>query len=198
MKRLDRSTGPGVLTFGPTSGAISGVVGIACGLVLAASTLFGGLTRSALPYLFGGLAIAVLAWAILLRPRVRLHADEVELRNVFSSWLVPYAVITGAVVRSYAIVRVGERKYAGLGLGRSRRSMTRTRRDAHPHEGVDVTSGRSLVGADEADLFESALDERIRAAHGTDSARVVRRWALPEILALAACLVGTVLSIALR
>jgi len=198
VRRLDHGTGPAALTFGPTSGAISGVVGVGCGLVVAASALFGGLTRSGLPYLFGGLAVAVLSWAILLRPRIRMHADEVELRNSFSSWLVPYALITGSVVRSYAVVRVGERKYAGLGLGRPRRSMTRTRRDAPPREGVDITSGKSLAGADEADLFESALDERVRAAPAADSPRVVRRWAIPEILALAVCLIGMVVSIAVR
>ena len=128
MRRLDGNATPEVPTFGPTSGGISGAVGIVCGLGLAASTLSEGVHPSELPYLFAGLAFVAASWALLLRPRIRLHPRDLELRNAFSSFRIPYAAISGLSVRSYTVVQVGERRYVGLAVGRTRGSMTRRRR----------------------------------------------------------------------
>ena len=198
MRRLDGNATPEVPTFGPTSGGISGAVGIVCGLGLAASTLSEGVHPSELPYLFAGLAFVAASWALLLRPRIRLHPRDLELRNAFSSFRIPYAAISGVSVRSYTVVRVGERRYVGLAVGRTRGSMTRRRRGELLGQAPDLAKGKSLVGVKEADLLQSMLDDRVGGTEDVAPGRVVRRWAVPEIAAVAGCLLAFVLSIALR
>ena len=185
----------GVASFGPTSGGISGVVGVLCGVLFAASTLLHGLELSELRYLFGGLAFAALAWTILLRPRVRLLADHVELRNGFSDFLIPYAAISEVAIRSFTAVQVGEKRYIGLAVGRPRTSMTRRRKDQLARPTPDLASGKSLEGASAADLLQVTLEDRVHRAEREQSAVVRRRWALPELAVIAVCLVAFVISI---
>jgi len=194
VRRLDRKTGPGEARFGPTSGGISGVIGVICGLGLAVSVLSHGVGSDELPYLFAGLAFATLAWSMLLRPRVLLHETGVELRNGFSQFRIPYAAISEFAVRSFTVVQVGEHRYIGLGVGRSRKSMTRRRKDDLLRESPDLARGKSLVNASEADLLEAMLTERIERA-GDSSATPGRQWAVPEVALFGLFLIGLVVSL---
>jgi hypothetical protein len=193
VRRLDQKPRGGVPSFGPTSGAISGVVGVLCGVAFAASTLTHGLEASELRYLFGGLAFAAAAWAVLLRPRVRLLSDHVELRNGFSEFLVPYAAISEVAIRSFTVVHVDGKRYIGLAVGRNRKSMTRRRKDEVLRDRPDLAAGKSLEKASEADLLQVTLEDRIDRAAGGPAVAVRRHWALPEIAVLAACLAGFVI-----
>ncbi len=189
MWRLDRKAGPGELTFGPTSGGISGVIGVLSGLGLAVVTLVHGPGLGELRYVFGGVAFAALTWAVLLRPRVRLLADKVELRNGFSEFLIPYAVVSDIAVRSFTVVQVDKKRYIGLAVGRSRTSMTRRRKDELLREHPDLASGKSLDGASEADLLLVTLEDRVKLAHEGDRgvpSPVQRHWSLPAIVPVAA------------
>lgn len=193
MRRLRRHPDTFTPTFGPTSGGLSGVIGILGGLALAVGVLGDSHRADNLPWFFGGLLIAAICWAMLLRPRIRLTKDALELRNALSSHEVPYALITDLDVRQVTVVHVGRRKYVGLAVGRSRRAMTKHQRGVSAC--ADGTSGRDLTRAGEAELLELSVDERRRQSHDVGPRTVRRIWAVPEIVVIAVCAIACAVTV---
>ncbi len=108
--------------FHPTSGRITGVLG----LVLVAAVVVMGLVDRArgfpLPVLAGALLGGVLIWAAMLRPKVWATADELVLRNMLHTDHLPLAAIDRVVVRQVLVVSAGEERYVSPAIGKSRRS----------------------------------------------------------------------------
>lgn len=167
-----------------SGGLVSGVLG----LVAVAAMLGYGLVSDRdgyAPWAYPALLFAgVLVWAILLRPAVVLHRDELELRNVLHSRFIPFARISSVAINQMTVVVVDDDKFVGSGFGRSRITINR---DAKA--GPDAGSGQHSVGW----LVEEKVRRRMRPHDAvTDRGEVRRAWAVPEIVALAALGLATV------
>lgn len=164
-------------------GVVSGVVGIATALGL---VVFGvvsdrdGFAPWAFPVL---LAFGLLSWAMLIRPAVVLHRDELELRNVLHSRWIPFDRMDDFQVTQVTKVRVGERTYVGAGLGRSRRAMVHDVK-----AGVDQGKGQHSLGW----LVEEKVHRRMHPHDAVPGGGEVRRtWAVPEVAGFAILAVAT-------
>ena len=203
MRRRPSTSRPLTPTFGPTSGVITGVLGITFGALVVVVTIVHGVDAAAWPYIAGGLFAIAVCWALLLRPRVVLGADELVLRNVVSDYRIPYTRISDFLVRTTTVVIADDHKYVGLGVGRGMREMTRTRRVASD----PLTRTRGLPPEPEparrpgashsaADQLEQHVAERMKDP-APSKGRVRRTPAVPEIVALVVTGAGFVLSLVL-
>lgn len=161
-----------------TGGAATGVVGIVVVAVyLVVAAVDGDIGFPAWGYPVG-LAFIVLAWAIMIRPAVCLHEDEVELRNVLHSRWIPYVAVTDVEIRQVTTIHVGERRYVGSGLGRTRRTIHRDHArgpDARPED-------HSLGWLVESRIRREAEKRQEFASGETPAVRRTPRW--PEAAAV--------------
>ena len=178
-----------VHAFKPTSGAVTGVLGVMIAvLVIGAAAL----TERSVIGLRAGLVAAlvgVLAWMTLLRPRVRTYADTLMLRNFASDTYLPLAKVDNVLVRHQLHVWVDDRRYSCPGIGRSTRSMVRAK------SGPEVVKGQDYVT-----FVETTIDEQARAARRDlrgEPPEVNRQWAVPELAALTVLAVALAVSFAL-
>jgi hypothetical protein len=146
-------------TFRPTNGRVVGVLGLGVALVL----LVLAVVERAPAWTIGLLAtIAMLTWAAVLRPRVRIVGDALELRNMFITQAVPLAAIEEVAVRRVLVVRARDRRFVSPAIGRSLRQTLRPK----PPDQLGLATlqeGRDLV-AKAADSYPDFVEERIRAA----------------------------------
>lgn len=166
-----------------SGGQISGALGLAGVLVVA---LYGVVRPDAdyAPWFWALLLlVAVLVHVVLLRPAVVLHAGEVELRNLLSSWWVPYGRLTGVEVKQMTKLYVSGEKYVGAGFGRSRATI---RRDgaigAAPGERPKDVEEKASLGH----LVEAKLVRRMNVAKdaAAEAGPVRRTWAWVEVAAI--------------
>lgn len=170
-----------------SGGLVAGVIGIATAVGLVAFGVVSdrdGFAPWAFPLL---LAFGVLSWAILIRPAVLLHRDELELRNVLHSQWIPFARIDDVQVKQVTKVHVGDQTYVAAGLGRSRRAIHHDAR-----AGQDGGREQYSLGW----LVEEKVRRRMNPHDAvTDPAPVRRTWAVPEIAALAVFAVALVIAL---
>lgn len=182
-----QSEGDGKAERYSSGGLVSGVVGLIAVVALIAFGLVAegdGFEPWAYPAL---LLAGVLVWAILLRPAIVLHRDELELRNVLHSRFIPFARITSVQVNQMTVVFVDDDKFVGSGFGRSRLTINR---DAKA--GPDAPAGQHSVGY----LVEEKLRRRMRPHDAvTDPGEVRRTWAVPEIVALVVLALATLVTL---
>jgi hypothetical protein len=116
-----------VKRYGPTSGAVTGVLGLLiCGAVAVLAALEGtGVVRVRL--VVGALLAALLIWAYLLRPRVVLDeaAGTVLLRNAFLDHRVALVAIRDVRIRAVTVVTTDDGRFTGIGVGRTLRKKVR-------------------------------------------------------------------------
>jgi hypothetical protein len=161
----------GIERFHPTSGRAAGVVGLALVAVLLAVAALDG----APVWMFGGLAvIGVLVWASMLRPRVQIADDRLELRNMFVDVDIPVGAIEQVAVRQVLAVRAGDRRFVSPAIGRTLRQVVRSGR-----RGEAAGAGgeeRDLVALATAS-YPDYVEERIRLAAADHRKRLgVTRW----------------------
>jgi hypothetical protein len=195
----EQTTDVVVERFPPTSGRITGVIG----LVTAAAVLVTALVaRSAGTAL--GIAIAaalggVLVWAALLRPSVAVTAHDLVLRSMFHTDRIPLAAIDRVVITQVLAVSAGGKRYVSPAIGHSVRQVARARRrpGGLEQQSLDELEGRAVAGAGrgahqayvEDRIAHLAQDSRDRlgvrkgSSEQSDLAAGVRRtWAWPEIV----------------
>jgi hypothetical protein len=178
-----QSEGDGKAERYSSGGLVSGVLG----LVAVVAVIAFGLVAEGdgfAPWAYPALLLAgVLVWAILLRPAILLHRDELELRNVLHSRFIPFARITAVQVNQMTVVEVDDEKFIGSGFGRSRLTINR---DAKA--GPDAPSTQHSVGW----LVEEKLRRRMTPHDPyAEPGEVRRTWAVPEIAALVVLAVVT-------
>ena len=184
--------------FAPTSGRVMGVVGI---LLTGTLVGFGLLDRDA-GFADWAIALAALAgvltWATMLRPRVSLVGDHLELRTMLETALLPLAAIENMVVRQFLVVRVGEKRFVCTALGKTRRQLR-----GRPALGSGAMGGRLRGQPAEGrptieypDFVEQRIRQRMDDARAVQGIRpgsaeqqalaseVRRQPAWPEIVAL--------------
>lgn len=178
--------------FDPTSGRVTAVLVLVLGTaaVLVAIVFPDGYPPAVGT---GGVLAIVLAWASVVRPRVRLEGPALVLQGMFSTVRLPLVGIQSVVVQQLLVATVEDKKYSSAGVGRSRaRAMRRPRttRDLTmtpvPGEGWQPDEG-----ADYADYVEERILEAVREARrdGLTDPGVRREPAwLPIVLVPAATL----------
>lgn len=172
-----------------SGGLVTGVIGI---VIVVGVIGFGlvaeddGLAPWAYPLL---LLAGVLAWAVLIRPAVVLHAEELELRNVLHSRWVPYPRITAVAISQVTAVHVGEDRYVGSGFGRSRRTLHRDSRALQEADQEGIRARHSLGW-----LVEDKIRRRADAETFAEPGPVRRTWAWPEVAAFAVLALATLVT----
>jgi hypothetical protein len=196
--------------YTPTSGTVSGWVGLAIAVIVLAAVLVDDRTLHGLRYGLAALVFGVLVWSFLLRPRVVVGSREVELRNPFSSWHVPLAGVRVVEVRAVTRVSTEDRTYEGVAVGRPARSLLRggqqrTRFLETPGRSIrlpnEPEATRRQRGQLDANAVADLLVEQI--LHGADRAResgqqpapVRRTWAVLEPGALVVLVAALVVSL---
>jgi hypothetical protein len=177
--------------FRASNGRITGVLGV---ITCIGVVVLGLLERDrGFPpwVVWAALFGAVLFWAATLRPRVRVTASELRMRNMLSTICVPLASIEQIVVRQVLSVRAGERRYVSAAVGKSWRQAMRS--DRPRKEGAEAPYPVFV----EERLHKLAEDARAREGIALMSdeqvalAQEVRReWAWPEIVLLAFTALG--------
>jgi hypothetical protein len=142
--------------FAPSGGRVMGGIGLALALLVVGIALVD--RDSDIPAWAVVLAalVGLLCWAAMLRPRVSLVGDRLELRNMLETVSIPLAAIEELAVRQLLAVRAGERRYVSPAIGKSRRQL----RAAPSGPATEV---------DYADFVEGRIRQRMddaRAAQG--------------------------------
>jgi hypothetical protein len=170
----DDDAGTAVERFPPTNGRVMGVVGLAVvALILVLSIVASG-SGIAPGIVTGSVFAAVLIWAVMLRPAVRVEAGDLVLRGAVDTRRVPLASIDGVVVATVLVVTVDGSRYTNTSLGRSARQSLKD-------HGKDLIDDRSYAAVAESRI--TRLVEDARALGGAPGA-VRREWAWPEIAGL--------------
>jgi hypothetical protein len=182
--------------FRPTSGRISGVLGI--GICVATVVLGVAEFDEGFPpaLVWAALFAGVLFWAAMLRPRVRVSGSELRMRNMLDTITLPLASIEQIVVRQVLSVRAGDRRYISSAVGKSwRQAMKRDRERKHGAEAPYPVFVEERL----AQLAENARSQQgiaLMSDEQLELARSVRReWAWPEIVLLGFTAVGFVVAL---
>ncbi|MDO9495358.1 MAG: hypothetical protein Q7J48_06630 [Nocardioides sp.] len=178
--------------FVPTSGRVLGVLGV----VLAATLVGFALVDRNSGFADWGIALSalvgVLTWAAVLRPRVSLVDEYLELRNMLETVHIPLAAIEDLALRQMLVVRSGDKRFVCPALGKSRRRL-----HGRAALGYGTVAEPAPTGVDYADYIEQRIRQRMseeRTAKGVRpgsaeqqalASGVRRQPAWPEIVALA-------------
>ncbi len=130
------AAGPVVERFAPSAGRFLGYAGAVVGLVLAIGSAVAGVAANRGVLCFG-VAVACLAWVVLIRPVAAAHENGVLLCNMLRDTFVPWSRIERLQILQTLQVVTPEATYHGLGVTRSARTMMKeTRRPSAPVFGI--------------------------------------------------------------
>ena len=179
--------------FAPTSGRISGVVGlIAAGVVLILAVTD---WDSGTPLGVAIVAVlgAVLVWAAMLRPALWVTTRDLVMRGMFGVYRIPLAAIDTVVVTQVLAVKVGDRRFVSPVIGYTVRQTLKSK--VRQGQAPDSASSgptqehQAFVEARIASMAQDARD-RLGIRRGSPeqqalAADVRHTWALPELVAVA-------------
>jgi hypothetical protein len=185
-----------VQRFKPTLGVALGYVGLTVAALVVLSLLTTEQNLTGVRWSLGTGVVAVLVWAVMIRPRATAYDDTLVLHHMLSDTHLPLARIDAAVVRQMLHVWIGEDRYVCTGIGRSTRKLLKRRSrgamaglgvvQADDHAGMgDVAELGS--GADDATFVETRIEDLARTARRDRQAEpplVRRTWAVPELAVL--------------
>jgi hypothetical protein len=185
--------------FHPTSGRISGLLGLAAaGVVLVLGVVAWDPGRPLGIAIIACLA-AILIWAAMLRPALWVTEHDLVMRNMLHTDRVPLAAIDKVAVAQVLAVKVGERRFVSPAIGHSARAIMRAKRG-----GKTPTSTESYPVFVEERIAFLAQDKRdwLHIEKGSPAqialaAQARRTYAWPEIAGIAACVVAFVIWLAL-
>lgn len=193
--RATPTDGAGHQRFPPTSGVATGWVGVTLSAAAVTTALITDPSRIGVRYALGAGVFGVLMWCFMLRPRVAIGPQVLELRNAFSSWHVPLVEVRRVAVRAITRVYTEDRRFDGVAVGRPVRAMVRSR--VRPGDIPDLVASRDQL---DSDLVADFVTDQILIAadrardEGHQPVAAVRTWALPELVALGLLSAGLVLS----
>ncbi len=171
-------------TYGPNSGTVAGWVGVVLAAVVVTLVAINERSEDGLRT---GLAVAlvgVVVWCYLLRPRIKVRPPILLLRNAFADWEIPLASVEEVTVRTVTGVYTAERRYDGIAVGRTVRSILRSQAGGTGDETADLMT---------AQIMRAAASARER---GEETGPARRTPAYPELVVLsllAAALLGSLL-----
>lgn len=184
--------------FPPTSGVAAGWIGVALSVAAVATALISDPSRNGVRFALAAALFGGLVWCFMLRPRVVIGPQVLELRNAFSSWHVPLVEVRRVSVRAITRVYTEERQFNGVAVGRPVRAIIRPQ--VRPGDVTDIVASRDQLDSDlvadfVTDQILIAADRARAEAHVPVAAS--RSWALLELVALGLLLAGLVLSLVL-
>ncbi len=179
--------------FGPSSGQVSGYVGLAIAAFTVGYVAVVEPTPSGLKVALGALLFASLAWAVVLRPRVHVFTDRLVLRNAFRDTHVPLAAVEHVTLGQALTVWAEGERHRCLGVGRSGRAQLRAQRRRATAE--QIGAGEALAAAAAHDLAQETYPvrrlrelaqgaQREAGSTGTAAEPVRHTWAWPELAAV--------------
>ena len=171
------------MRFGPTTGGFVGWLGVGVGLLASGWVLVDSRDVGSLRAVCLLLILVVLSWTYLLRPRVVLHPDELELRNALADWHLPLASVQGVRVRQTTVVYTEADQYVGIAVGHPLRKMMRR----GPADELDPDQAITGLPSEQVAylMTEQVMAQADTArALGKEQAAPRRTWALPEATAL--------------
>lgn len=191
--------------FRPTSGRVTGILGLVTAGVVLVLALVGWDGGTTVGVVIVAVLGAVVVWAAMLRPALWVTERDLVMRGMFHTDRVPLAAIDRVRVTQVLTVAVGDRALVSPVVGYSLRRLTKSR--FQPRDRIDPT-GTSSGAPPEAREHQAFVEARI--AHLAATAReragirpgspeqqalaadVRRSWAWPEIAACAALAVAFV------
>jgi hypothetical protein len=179
--------------FGPTSGLVTGWLGLAFCACLIGAMVLGERSVTGLRVSLAAALAAVLVWCFLLRPRVILRPPFLVLRNPLSEWRLALADVRDVDVRAVTGVYTDSGRYDAVAVGRSVRQMLK--RDV-------VRPDRQVPAGPSEDAADLLVQQVLGAAEHARAARQpgsepARRWAVPEVSLIGLLAVGLLLTLLL-
>lgn len=178
------SAGESERRYGPTSGTLTGIVGLGlCALVIGL-VVAGDPTAGSVRVAIGAAGAAVLVWAYLLRPRIILEAGgaTLVLRNPLSAWRIPLDTVRVVGVKTVTTVKTDDARYDAVAVGYPLRKLVREARPGMPGPSrtpmvMPSLRGTPLDPADDGPRIsrqeeQTVMTEAILAA--ADAARLLR------------------------
>jgi hypothetical protein len=147
--------------FPPNNGVLTGVIAIVlgiAGLVLAwmsTRTIVGARLG------IGSALLIVVAYAFLLRPRIKVSDGVLLLVNPLEDVSMPLSIVDKVLVRSTTKVYVDEKKYSGVAVGRKVRHMAGNNRP-QPDQVPDLLEEWVYQLVKDAKLEPPAPDAAVR------------------------------------
>jgi hypothetical protein len=176
--------------FPPTSGRIMGILAVGLAVATMVYAAFDGERGFEAPVAWGAAFAAILSYAALLRPAVRVEKDELVLRNMLDTHHIPLAAVDEVAVRQVLAVRVDEKRYVSPAIGHS---FMRTIRPKTERGGEKTFTYQEYVRDRILDLADGAR----RRLAGGDPPPPRRTWALLELAGLVVTAIGLVLALVL-
>jgi hypothetical protein len=172
--------GPDEVTerFRPTNGRAVGILA----LVAALGTFVLGIVDDfPAPVVAGAFLVGVLAWAALLKPRVKIADRRLVLVNMLETVSIPLAAVEEVVVRQVLAVRVGEKRYVSPAIGHTLRATLATTRPPRrdPRRG-------DVLATPKAPSYPDLVENRIDQLVTDERKRLGLRRGSAEVAALAA------------
>lgn len=109
--------------FPPNNGVLTGWLAVAVGV---AGLVWAGMnmhTVVAVRIGVGSVLLVVVAYAFMLRPRIKVSNGVLVLVNPLEDVSMPLSIVDKVLVRSTTKVYVGEKKYSAVAVGRKVRHM---------------------------------------------------------------------------
>lgn len=184
--------------FGPTQGLVTGWVGMVAVAAVTVGVLADRQDVVGIRIALMALCFGVVVWCFMLRPRVGVEAGRVHLINPLRDTSIPVTRIDQFSIGAATAVRVGERKYVGIGVGRKRNLGSAYRQRAggmHGRLQEIGTPSRQVTGL--ADFVERQIDDSRSLAKydpPLEDQEIHRIWAVPELAVFGVLLVGVVVT----
>lgn len=184
--------------YGPTTGVAVGIAGLVGVVIVVVLVLIDDPGVGGLRVILGALAVGVLVWSYLLRPRILVGERTLTLRNAFDDRDIDYAAINDVAIGTATRVRVGERTYVGLAVGHPVRKLLREGVRGETVRQTNTALSGKLTGDATPEYMQDRILERMTLARqesqDREPAPVVRRWAVPELVGLGVLLLAFVVA----
>lgn len=173
--------------FHSSGNRILGAIGVVIALVFAVALATDGLQGN------DGLVLcligfcAVLVWAAMVRPQLRLAGDRLYIRDMLTSVSFPLAAVDGVEARQVVVLKAGGRKFISAAVSKSLYSVLKDNR------GV-ARDPKAYPNFVENRIWSRAEDERAKLGvqRGDVPLDLRRDPAWPELVLLALFAVGVV------
>lgn len=170
-----RAAGAEVERFAAPAGRWLGFVVIGLAAVLTAVSL---LADSVIERNMGlaGVAAALISWVVLVRPVASIRDDGILLRNMTRDVYIPAAKIVRCRVFQTLQVVTEDRRFHGLGVSRSARSMVREQHGPRFGGGLMGISGGGAMGGggDTAQSRMANQEQTGSSYHGYVESRILQ------------------------
>jgi hypothetical protein len=135
--------------YGPTSGSAMGFIGLGACAIVVGLALLDNPTVVSIRVAIVAVAVGILVWAYLLRPRIIVAADDstLELRNPLSSWWIPVAAVRVVGVKTVTTVKTEDARYDAVAVGYPLRAIVRGRAGAESSAPASGSMPGTLSGS---------------------------------------------------